>query len=116
MVDLLWRSIVLTLCLGAVAMAAEQPLRDPLQPSGYRTVAQPVATKASVNTADWALGAVLLSEQRRVAIIDGQPLQLGDRYKGYRLDSVEADRVVLTNGTGRVVLRRAGSGLKKVAQ
>jgi type II secretory pathway component PulC len=66
-----------------------------------------------LKTATWKLTAVLLSEQRSVAVINGQSLQPGDELEGYTLRSIHEDRVVLTGEGKKLVLQRSGTGLKK---
>jgi hypothetical protein len=105
----------LLLSLGTSLPAAENgALHDPLRPLDYRpsvtsSAAKPVALKAS----EWRLGAVLVSTERQVAVINGQSLQVGDLFDGYELVEIESSQVVLQKKQKTVVLRRSGTGLKK---
>ncbi|MEA3545498.1 MAG: hypothetical protein U9R69_09815 [Thermodesulfobacteriota bacterium] len=88
---------------------------DPMRPVRYQT---PVAKKTAqdlVNTADWQLTAVLISAQRSVAVINGKSLREGDMVDGYRVVKISYDKVCLKNKQHKLVLRRAGTGLKKIS-
>ncbi len=100
----------------SLCAADENPLRDPLRPRGFQgtTSAKAPATQPAVKTAEWRLGAVLLSAERSVAVINGQSLQVGDLLEGYKLVSIEADQVLLQKKRKKLVLHRAGTGFKKV--
>jgi hypothetical protein len=96
------------------AVAAE--FTDPMKPMNYTaTTAGPNtdALKEKKKTDLWTLSAVLLSDNRSVAVVNGQTLRLGDLLEGYTLTGIYQDRVVF-NGKGRkLVLKRSGTGLKK---
>lgn len=105
-------SIVLTGCLaaclaglGAGMPAWSQTLTDPtVPPPEARLGADPTAS--AVGASGPRLQSVLLGNQgRRVAVIDGQSLQVGDKIHGATLVTVERDRVVLQHGRARQVLK-----------
>jgi hypothetical protein len=81
------------------ALAAESQ-RDPTRP--------PPGVALSTSTgspgADGGLQAVLISPQRRAAIINGQTIELGDSYDEERLVEVSEGRAVLQGRYGRRVL------------
>lgn len=102
---------------GGMAAAADQFV-DPMRPVAYQsqTHKSPVAEKqAQVKTRDWQLTAVLTSQGRSIAVINGTSLQLGEQLEGYELVQIYSDRVMLKNKQEKLVLRRAGTGLKKVS-
>lgn len=114
--------ILMLVCLACcfavpVTVQAEQ-LADPMRPPGYEVQRAPASIKAKpeVKTKDWVLSAVLTSSHRSVAVINGKPYQRGDRLSGFKLVDIEADRVVLKKGKKKVLLRRSGTGYKKVAR
>ena len=90
---------------------------DPMRPLNYRVAtdgrADLEAAKEKEKTSAWRLTGVLLSAKRSVAIINGQSLQPGDILDGYTLKSIHENRVVLNGKGRRLVLKRAGTGLKK---
>lgn len=66
------------------------------------------------------LQSVLISPHRKVAVIDGEMVRLGQAYKGAVLSSVTETEAVLTHGGERVVLKLfpasdkpAGAGQRK---
>lgn len=106
--------LLLLLWQGVPVDASE--LSDPLRPHAYHPV--PAATEsspASVDTSEWRLSAVLISAQRSVAVINGRRVQPGDMLEGLRVMLIAGDRVELRNARQTVVLRRVGTGLKKIS-
>ena len=97
-----------------VAGAAE--FIDPMKPLNYQATTADTNTETTnekKKTDSWKLTAVLLSDKRSVAVVNGQSLRPGDVLEGYTLMGIYKDRVVL-NGKGRkLVLERSGTGLKK---
>jgi len=89
---------------------------DPL--GGQRTPqAQTVAPRAGVSTVNSAvrrgrsLTAILISDQRSVAVIDEAVVGVGDRLpNGARVDAIQSDRVVVVerNGQRRVLTLTTG--------
>jgi hypothetical protein len=91
--------------VGALAKGAE--LRDPMQPPAYalqkfrqaKWNAKPAATTSSAlkpKQKPLRLTSILISRQRKIAIIDDQMLAVGDRIRGARL-------VRLTRSSARLV-------------
>lgn len=99
-----------------VGMAGAAEFSDPMRPLNYRTTTVDTntdTTNEKKKTDSWKLTAVLMSDKRSVAVVNGHSLQLGDVLEGYTLKGIYKDRVVL-NGKGRkLVLERSGTGLKK---
>lgn len=82
----------------SVSSFAEE-LVDPTRPPA--SIAAPVA-EAVVQAA--GLQSIIISRNRRAAIIDGQTVELGDRLGDARLIEVNAAGVVLKSNKGRQVL------------
>lgn len=106
--------ICILLFCPSVWAADSGALRDPLRPLGYKvppaaSSIDPVVKKQS----DFRLGAVLIANDRAVAVINGQSLQVGETLDGFKLVSIEADKVLLKKEKEEIVLRRSGTGLKK---
>lgn len=89
----------------AVLMPADRgnaaSLPDPTRPP-QRFIA-PVAS-GSVEPKSWQLGSILIAPQRRVAVINGRPLSVGDRVGGAKVIGIEPDRVRLRQGSKEFVL------------
>ena len=115
------RIICIALLLGACAMncyaESGSSFNDPMRPVRYQQpaakVIQPQAVQ--VDTSDWHLSAVLHSASRTVAVVNDTVMAVGDKFKGYRLVTILADRVVLVKNQKKVVLRREGTGIKKIS-
>ncbi|MDB4470791.1 hypothetical protein N9063_00745 [Deltaproteobacteria bacterium] len=105
--------LALLLSFGTLLHAAETGgLKDPLRPLGYRAPTV-TAQKAEPKTDEWRLGAVLISPERAVAVINGQSLQVGELFEGYKLVKIESTKVLLKKKQKQIVLHRSGTGLKK---
>lgn len=92
----LWRG---TAVLMLLVSPASHALQDPTRPPG--SAAQSVSV---VPARDLQLGSILLSAQRRVAVIDGVALQEGDSHDGVRVRHIYNDRVEVTDrGQPRVL-------------
>jgi hypothetical protein len=80
--------------------AAELPLRDPMRPYEHVAVTGPAVQAPS----GFELTAVLVSESRRVAVINGKLRRVGDDFDGARLVRIDAESVRLTRGGDAVVV------------
>ncbi len=104
---------------GNCCAATSEPFVDPMRPVRYQepVVTPPTMTKSTLEKIrNWQLTAVLISAGRSVAVINGKSLQVGELLDGYKLIQIDSNRVVLKNKQRRLVLRRAGTGLKKMSQ
>ena len=90
-------------------------MQDPLRPEiRYGNGGKARAARASAATEpNWRLSAVLISSERRVAVLNGRRLQVGERIGGYRVAAIETDRVVLEKSGRHKIVRRSATGLKK---
>ena len=108
--------VCLLLCASWVGVAGAAAFSDPMRPLDYRTATVDTGTDTTnekKKTDSWKLTAVLLSDKRSVAVVNGQSLQLGDVLEGYTLMGIYKDRVVLNGKGKKLVLERSGTGLKK---
>ena len=87
-------------CAGVASAAVAQTLRDPTRPPVAATNIMAGKTRAS----GWILQSVLISPERRYAIINGEVVALGASIAGAELISIAAERVTLRTREGlRVV-------------
>jgi MSHA biogenesis protein MshK len=96
----LWHAIGL-LAIAASGSAAAENLPDPTMPSTGGYVAQSRATVASGPT----LQSVMISPSRRVAVISGQAVKLGEKYGDSQVVKITESEVVLQNESGSQTLR-----------
>ena len=111
--------MILLFCVAGQGFAATVgQLVDPMRPVHYQNqVNKKVAEKqVQVKTREWHLTTVLMSQARSVAVINGKTLQVGEQLEGYKLVQIRSDRVILKNKQEKLVLRRAGTGLKKISE
>jgi len=88
----------------ALAASAAAALPDPTRPPGGVTAASGAggrSAQAAPGGEQKGLQAVVIAPGRRLAIIDGNTVELGAKYGGYTLVEVREGAVVLRNGTGR---------------
>ncbi len=87
-------------CAVTASMAASQTLRDPTRPPAMS--AKGAAGK--IEPSGWILQSVLISPERRYAIINGEVVPIGGSIAGAELVAVSAERVTLRTRDGlRVV-------------
>jgi MSHA biogenesis protein MshK len=92
----------------ASGMAAPEKLPDPTLPAGAATPATPAVPvgfnqEGLSNTPQ--LQSILVSPERRLAIIDGQTLRVGERFGDSVLVKINESEVVLNNGKVLQILR-----------
>lgn len=93
-----WMIAVLVSALMALPGQAES-LRDPTEPPQPTRAPQPAQPQL-----DLSLDSILISDNRRVAVINGQSASTGDSVDNARVRRIEADRVLVEiNGTTRTL-------------
>ena len=86
--------------LAAAATAGAQAMRDPTRPP----VASTRSLAGKTEPSGWILQSVLISPERRYAIINGEVVPIGGSIAGAELISIAAERVTLRTREGlRVV-------------
>ena len=93
-------AVLAVFCAGVASAAIAQALRDPTRPpaAGANIVA------GKMQAPGWVLQSVLISPERRYAIINGEVVALGGSIAGAELISIAAERVTLRTREGlRVV-------------
>jgi MSHA biogenesis protein MshK len=102
-------SLLLILITLPVFADAEK-LRDPTMPMGQQAASQhnPAAVALHLNS-------VLISSQRRVAVINGQALRQGEEIKGsgFRVVSIKTNSVTVQSNNATRVLSLIDSKVKK---
>ena len=119
----IFRILLMVLLLsgaGESFAAKSEQFVDPMRPVRYQApVVNTTPIKKNdqeqVNTKTWRLTAVLISAERSVAVINGKSLQEGEILNGFRLVEIMPDKVLLKNKQRKLVLRRSGTGLKKIS-
>lgn len=85
-------SLLSALLLNSAVAQAKLALSDPTKPS--RFVAQAVVSTAPL-AKQFKLHSVLISSQRRVAVINEKSVQVGDTVNGATVQQINKNRVVL---------------------
>jgi MSHA biogenesis protein MshK len=90
-----------------------QSLSDPMQPPAFLAPAN-AARGEQAPGGGLVLQSTLLSGGRRIAMIDGKPMQVGDRIGRARIVSIDPDAVTLReSNTTRVLQLYPGSGVTR---
>ena len=105
-------ALVLSVALGACWGSAAATLPDPTQPPSYRAA----RTSANAQPSPWALTSTLITQDRRVATINGQRVQVGDRVRGARVVEIAPTHVRLSVNGKQRVLRLVPRTVKQIAE
>jgi len=89
---------IVVLLLSATNVCLGEPLRDPTRP--YK--ASSVTTTASPR---FAVNAIIVSADRRVAIVNGRRVGIGGSIDGATVISIDKDELVLTKDGRRITAR-----------
>lgn len=85
---------LLTLCALAFGASAQDGLRDPTQPTALNERAR-ASTSSVVAGPRWRLQSTLIADDRRLAVINGKTLRVGDAVDRATLIEVRAEGVTL---------------------
>jgi hypothetical protein len=72
-------------------------LRDPTYPEGF-------IDQSTILTHPVTLSAILISPDRRVAVLNDQPAMVGEEVSGYKIIEIQPNFVVLDGAQGRITL------------
>lgn len=106
------RTLPILLVAGAMLATLATPvaaLRDPTRPPADQALSR---TAENHPVQHWHLSSILISPQRRIAVINGHSLQVGQSLDGVRVLSIEVDQVVLRHGDRTHILRLKAQNLK----
>ncbi len=95
--------VSLVFLAGGGKPAPARELTDPMRPAAYRAPATAEQQKAETH-AELRLTAILKGSQRRVAVINGEVLQVGQQIHGYRVTGIDARQVRLKKEGRQLVL------------
>jgi MSHA biogenesis protein MshK len=87
--------------------AAPASIPDPTQPAGI-----PAAADADVEEREVELTSILVSGDRRIAVINGQLVREGERVDGIAVRRIEPHAVQLDGADGAFTLRLSGAAVK----
>lgn len=90
--------------LGAVHVHAANPGADPMRPDTLRSVSNPQAAQFRVN-------AVIVSDERRIAIVNGNRVRVGDSINQATIIAITKGEVVIdVNGIKQTLRVNKGAG------
>lgn len=105
-------------CLGtpvAVALAAEGDIKDPMQPTWLRGDSTATETQRAPRQR-FSVDTIVVSPERRVAIINGRSVGVGEWISGARVTKIDPDRVTLELDGVRFTIALAITDFKKVSR
>jgi len=100
--------LLLTMLIAGTDAAA---LNDPTRPPGRSSSSQS-AKIATAPTTRLELTSILVAPERRVAVINGQPLQIGERIGDSRVMAIQFDEVLVKNANRMISLTLKSGGVK----
>jgi len=110
------RALCLCLCLLMLSgVAGAQTLADPTQPPPESRLLPAGEMDVPVSTGPVLQSVLLGSGGRQVAVIDGQTVRKGEKFKGATLVQVGKNQVVLQNGKNKQVLTLFPDAASKAA-
>ena len=83
------------LLFGPLLTDGAEVLRDPTRPYAVAPVAAPTTAGAVTKATGFSVTAILVSEKRRVAIVNGKRVSEGDQVDGATVVKILADRLRL---------------------
>ncbi len=89
---------------------ARGELRDPTRPPDASLIGD-LDTTTPVSS-PYRLSAILVAEGRRIAVINGRPVQAGDRVSHAKVLRILRDKVVLRASTGDLTIRLLPTSIK----
>jgi len=96
------QGVFLALSLMTVGRVDAEQLLDPTRPPD---LVGSVQSSGVVPTVGPALQSVLISPQRRIAIISGKAVRMGEKFGDSRVESITETEVVLRNGKNLKTLK-----------
>lgn len=94
------------------AGAAVAPLADPTRPFSAAAAASNAHSQGAESL---QLQSILVSAVRRVAIINGNPVTVGEQVNGDRVMAIGKDRVTLKSATGTITTLRLVDAVRNQA-
>jgi MSHA biogenesis protein MshK len=88
-----------------------EQLSDPTRPPGTQIAAKRAGTKAAPR---WILSSTLIAPTRRLAIINGKTVTVGEKVGGAEVMRIEPARVSLQEGGKQLVLKLAPRDYKRM--
>ena len=92
--------VALVLAGASVSQAQEPPLQDPMRP---HVVVRSASAGPRVEDG-LKLTAVLVSERRRIAVINGQFYRVGDRVNGDEIIRIEPGSIQIKRGSEQILV------------
>lgn len=96
---------ILILVMMFLPSASDALLRDPTRPPGF------ISGDTGFISA-WQLDAVIIARERSIAIINGEPIKIGEQIKGNKLIDIKPYSVQLEGVDGKITLFLLDSSLK----
>lgn len=101
------------LCLPLAGWATDD-LQDPTRPPSFAASEPAAASQPSAPRLQ--LNSILIARDRRVAVINGEPVRVGSRIGGAHVLSIEPSRVVLRRGDRLLALSLLNLRVKEIVR
>lgn len=94
----MWRQVIILILFIINTSNAYAELRDPTRPPDF------ISKKLGKGVATWALTSILISKDRRIAVVNGQVVHEGDEIASETVISIQPNTVQLTGPGGKITL------------
>lgn len=101
------------LLAGPLLTDGAEVLRDPTRPYAAAPVAEPTGARVIAKVTRFSVSAILVSEKRRVAIVNGKRVSEGDKVDGATVVKILADRLQLDLQGKEITTRLLPDALRK---
>ncbi len=101
------------LLFGPLLTDGAEVLRDPTRPYAAAPVAEPTTARAIAKATGFSVTAILVSQKRRVAIVNGKRVSEGDKVDGATVVRILADRLRLDLHGKEITTRLLPDALRK---
>lgn len=92
---MLWLIIAVVVTVDLSVTEAVARFYDPMRPQGSALI----SLEAKTNEHELRLEVIVIADNRRSAVINGQNVVEGDQLEGYRVKAITADTVVISSGS-----------------
>jgi len=106
------RNVILLLslllgCFSSCAFASFSDLQDPTRPENF-------SGSQSQAAHPWGLEAIIIAPERRIAVIHGQMVKVGDSVAGFKVVAIQSNTVHLEGPHGSIILFLFNHSVKRI--
>ena len=97
-------------CVGALPAIAEPDIVDPMRPPNTKNI---VSSSAAGHKREWVVSQILVSQRRRLAVVNGRMVGVGDLVNGARVNAIYGNAVKLDINGESVLIAPVARDIKR---